>query len=362
MKRLGYVFIKDLYHITIINRLGVFFLFLFLLTPFIYTLLDFIVDIDAYGESLQNSKNYLTFDVFLTSWLQSLLGEHPEKHILGILMAYFYTFGFLSISAFAYVVLLILIIRDKDYRNRDPFIYIAIAIIMFFVDVGGYWFYPTAPPVRIDPDQFHFRILVLPMGDDLIQIKYNALPSGHIWALSVPYLAAKSENLRFWKWLYGSAIVITTWVVCFTGDHYFIDATISFLLCTILVTLFAIIYDYRNNRSKLASQEVIFKRMGFNLIAFIVLIFMSIITLNDFHNEFLFVIQLICVFVIWPLIVFKINMKGLLAEENLVHRSSIQDFKDFFNRIRDNYSDFEQKDQKRSLELKSEVALDLTND
>ena len=53
-----------------------------------------------------------------------------------------------------------------------------------------------------------------------------------------------------------------------------------------------------------------------------ILIIISIFTLSDFHNEYLFIIQLIWIFVIWPLIVFKINTNGLLTSEKLNNRIS----------------------------------------
>jgi hypothetical protein len=321
--------VKDLYHQIVENRINILFLFLFVLTPIVYRLLYLFIDTAAYDEYLRSTRSFLVLDEFLTVFAQEILGT--TNSIIGIGAALFYTFGFLSISAMAYLVLLTLIIREKKYRQREPYIYIALTVIMFTIDMSGYWFFPTAPPIRIFPE-LHYRILVVPMGDSLISIKYNALPSGHIWALTVPYIAAKAENLRYWEALFGSAIVITSWVVVLTGDHYIIDSFLSYFLCIFFYVLFSTIHDYRCNKSKLAPKNVLIKRYV-SLIAILTsLLIISIITLQ-FINDYILIIQLLCVLFAWPLIVIKTDMKGLLDTNNQIQRSSIQDYKDFFARI-----------------------------
>ncbi|PWI48109.1 hypothetical protein CEE45_08060 [Candidatus Heimdallarchaeota archaeon B3_Heim] len=321
--------VKNLYNQIAVNKFNIICLILFILVPIVYRVLYLFVDIRGYDEYLRSTESYLVFDEFLTVFAQKALGT--TNSLIGIAAALFYTYGFLSISATAYLVLFTLIIREKKYRQREPYIYIALTTIMFLIDISGYWLFPTAPPVRLF-SELHYRILVVPFGDSLISIKYNAFPSGHIWALTVPYIAAKAENLKYWEALFGSAIIITSWVVILTGDHYIIDAFVSYFICIFLYTIFSTIHDYHYNKSKIASKDILIKRYRSLLVVSAILVIISILTLQ-FINDYILIIQVLCIMVVWPLIVLKTDVNGLLDTNNRIHRSSIQDYKDFVTKV-----------------------------
>ncbi|OLS26396.1 MAG: hypothetical protein HeimC3_09460 [Candidatus Heimdallarchaeota archaeon LC_3] len=320
---------KDIYSHIKNNKINYFFLALFIVIPFAYELIAVFYNVTEYDEYLRTTTNYIVLDEYLTVFAQKTFGTVDT--FIGYSSAIFYTFGFLGITATAYILLLTAIIRDKKYRLREPYIYILIVIIMFVIDMSGYWFFPTAPPVRIFSD-LHYRISIFPAGDSLIAIKYNAFPSGHGWALAVPYLAAKAENFKFLEKLYAVGLIITSWVVLQTGDHYIIDVIASFTLCVIFYIILTSIFDYKNNKDNLASKDELKKRFAGLFLVILGLLFVGVFTLTKI--EPLFIFQLLAIVLIWPLLIIKTNTSGLLNSQNQVKRSAIDDYKDILIKVR----------------------------
>ena len=229
-------------------------------------------------------------------------------------------------------MLLITIMRKKEYRRREPYVYIAIVLIMFIIDIAGYFLFPTAPPVRVVKDLF-YRVSVFPYGDSLVAIKYNSIPSGHIYALTVPFIVAKAENYKNWKRLFGVGLIVTSWVVLMTGDHYAIDVFSAYFLCILLFTIFTTFYDYYNRDSVKVPREIIIKRIRSLLITLIALIILSIVTLK-YVNEVFLIVQVVCVIIVWPIIVFTTNTDGLLNGDEAINRSLWIDIKEGYYAIK----------------------------
>ncbi len=337
--------LRDFSNLIRENKANVFFLTLFLLTPFAYELLDLFIDINAYDNYLRTTRSYLVLSDYLTFYAQQFLGiidvtksgaiiQNPNS-IIRVVTAYFYTFGFLTLSAIAFVMLVITIMRKKQYRRREPYVYIAIVIIMFIIDIAGYFFFPTAPPVRVFRDLF-YRVSVLPIGDSLVSIKYNSIPSGHIYALTVPFIVAKAENYRNWKYLFGSGLVVTSWVILITGDHYAIDVFSAYFLCILLFTIFTTAYDYYNKETVRISKKIIIKRLLSLMVTLVSLILLSIITLNYVNSTFL-IFQVFCLVIIWPIIVFTTNTDGLINGSEFITRSLYSDLVEALKAIKDSF-------------------------
>lgn len=202
---------------------------------------------------------------------------------------------------------------------------------MTIIGISAYWIMPTAPPVRIYPD-FFFRKDILPLGETLITIKYNSFPSGHIYSLAIPYLFAKSENYSKWKKIFGSGLIITSWVILFTGDHYVMDIFSSYFLSLLFLTISSLIYDYYNKDIIKPPRKIIIKRLRSVLIAFLALILISIITFQ-YINQYVLFIQIFCIICVWPIIVIKTNTDGILNNNASINRSLISDLKDFKSSI-----------------------------
>lgn len=315
------------------NKANITFLILFVLTPFAYELLGFFIDTKKYDQYLSTTQRYFVLSDYLTVYAQTALGVfHNPESFFSIISAYFYTFGFIILSATAFVMLLITVMRKKVYRRREPFVYIAIVLIMFVIGIAGYFLFPTAPPVRVVKDLF-YRISVLPFGDSLIAIKYNSIPSGHIYALTVPYIVAKAENYRNWEYLFGGGLVITSWVVLLTGDHYAIDIFSAYILCIILFTIFTTLYDYFNSNTIKVPKNIIVRRLRSLLITIGALVLISVITF-EYINHLLLPVQIFCVVIIWPIIVFTTNTDGILNGNEKIVRSLWTDLTEQYKAIK----------------------------
>ena len=318
---------EEIFTIIDNNKTNIIFILLFLLTPVTYELLDFIPGFSDRDNYLKATKSYIVLNDYLTVFAQQVLGT--TQSLFGIFSAYFYTFGFISLSSIAFVMLILTVFfRKKEYRRREPFIYISILITMVLIDIGAYFIIPTAPPVRLYPNLF-FRDVILPAGDSLITIKYNSVPSGHIYALAIPYLVAKAENYKNWKNLFGGGVVLTSWVILFTGDHYSLDIFSAFFLSFLLFTIFTVIYDYFCSNSVNMTKRMFIQRLKNALITFLVLVILSIVCLT-YINEYFFAFQLFCIIIIWPIIVFRTDTRGLINNKELINRSLLTDLKESF--------------------------------
>ena len=80
------------------------------------------------------------------------------------------------------------------------------------------------------------------------------------------------------------------------------------------------------------SKDILIKRYRSLLVLSAILVIISIFTLQ-FVNDYILIIQVLCIMVVWPLIVLKTNVNGLLDTNNWIHRSSIQDYKDFVTKV-----------------------------
>lgn len=328
--------LKDFLQLARENKANIFFLILFLLTPLAYEVLDIFVNIKSYDAYLKTSKKYLVLSDYITYNAQKAFGIlFLHKNFVSIFTAYFYTFGFTALSVIAFVMLVVTLMRKREYRRREPYVYISILIIMFIIDIAGYVFFPTAPPVRLFKDLF-YRAAIFPGGDKLVILKYNSIPSGHIYALTVPFIVAKAENYKRWTYLFGGGLVFTSWVVLLTGDHYAIDIFSAYFLCIILFAIFTTAYDYFNKNSAKVSKSVMLKRVRSLAITLISLILLTIITLAP-HGSLFFIFQVICILVIWPIVVFTTNTDGLINGDGAINRSLFIDFIDGLKAIRDSF-------------------------
>ncbi len=310
------------------NKANFFFMLLFLLMPVFYELLSFISEFSERGEYLKTTKSYLVFNDYVTVFAQRALGT--TQSLIGIFSAYFYTYGLIFLSFIAFIMLILTVfLRKKEFRRREPYVYIPIIIIMEIIGILAYFIIPTAPPDRVFPSLL-YRTIIVPIGDSLISIKYNSLPSGHIYALTVPFLVAKAENYKNWKNFFGGGLVLTSWIILLTGDHYPIDIFSSFFLCFLLFTIFTTIYDYYNPKTAKVPKQVLLFRLKSTLMTMIGLIALSILTIT-YLNSLFFIFQVFCIIVIWPILVFSTNTDGLLNNDEMVNRSLLKDVKDAFS-------------------------------
>lgn len=317
------------------NKINISFLFLFFLMPFVYELLSVFEDPKAYENYLITTKRYIVLDDYLTVHFQEWFGT--THTLIGISGAYFYTFGFLALSATASLMLGITIIRKKQFRRREPWVYIAVVLVMFVIDISGYWLFPSAPPVRVHPNLFYRKIL-FPSGDSLVTIKYNAIPSGHIYALAVPFIAAKAENYKSLRKIFALGLILISWDILLTGDHYSFDIYSAYFLTLIFFYAFTTTYDYFNKSSIKVSKEVVIARLKKILLIFLSLIFLSIVTFTYINSYFL-IFQVFCIFVIWPIIILITPTEGILNGDAVINRSLTDDVKELFisfKRILDN--------------------------
>ncbi len=322
--------LEDVYQNINNNKANFLFLLLFLLMPVFYEFLDFFSEFTEQNNYLVTTKSYLVFNDYLTVFLQKTLGT--TQSIFGIFSAYFYTFGLIIISFIAYIMLLLTVfLRKKEYRRRESYVYIPIIIIMEIIGILAYFIIPTAPPVRVFPNLL-YRTIIVPIGDSLISIKYNSLPSGHIYALTVPFLVAKAENYKNWKNFFGGGLVLTSWVILLTGDHYPIDIFTAFLLCFLLFTAFTTVYDYYHN-GKIIPKNILIGRIKKTLVTLSALIILSIVTIT-YINSLFFIFQLFCIVIVWPIVIFSTNTDGLLNNNEMIDRSLLIDLTDAFKTIK----------------------------
>ena len=320
-------FLQDTYQYIADNKANFFFMLLFLMMPLFYELLSFISEFTERNDYLEATKQYFVFNDYVTVFAQKTFGT--TQSIIGIFSAYFYTYGLIILSFTAFLMLIIFVfMRKKQYRRREPYVYIPIIIIMEIIGILAYFIIPTAPPGRVFPSLL-YRTIIVPIGDSLISIKYNSLPSGHIYALAVPFLVAKAENYKNWKNFFGGSLVLTSWIILLTGDHYPIDIFSSYFLCFLLFTIFTTIYDYYNPNTVRVSRKVFINRIKNTLFILMGLVILSLLTIT-YINPLFFIIQAFCILVIWPIIVFSTNTDGLLNNNKMINRSLFSDLKDFF--------------------------------
>lgn len=152
----------------------------------------------------------------------------------------YYVFGF-GICTFLSIPIFISVLVNQAITRL--WIYLLITAVMWFVDIAVFWLYPVGPPVRVskNPEYNHFRAHYFPWSDKVIGIYHNALPSGHIWSLVLFWVASLVEGMWEFFIFYSINLIIASFVIIYTGDHYPIDIVASFLFVTGLYIFFWIL-------------------------------------------------------------------------------------------------------------------------
>ena len=160
--------------------------------------------------------------VYLPSevWLQSLI--LPHRLLVEAANLYYYSAHFTVLILF----LIWLFIRHRDAYPRWRTTLGIVTTACFLIQ-----FLPVAPP-RLVPGigvvdtavLYHQSVYATSVGsaDEL-----SAMPSVHVaWALFVAVCALRVTTSR-WRYLGIVHVVLTTWVVVVTGNHYWADAIVA---------------------------------------------------------------------------------------------------------------------------------------
>ena len=314
------------------SKLSVVILICSLSIPLVYELLGpYIIQREQY---LETTHHYYVFGNYITAFLQHTFGT--TNSIVGILVAFLYSFQIVVMSAFAYFIFIVyLFCRQKQYRRREPWVYLAITLVMFSINILAFVFIPTAPPIRTT-SSLGYRITLFPSTESIITIKYNSFPFGHIWSVTVPYLASRAEGMVNTSRAFEASTILTSWIILMTGDHYFIDVIGSFVFSVVLFIIFTSIYDYYHKRKDSPkTRGIVVDKRGVikRLVSLLILSIMGIATLY-YINSLFFVIQLVIIFVLWPVIAFKNNFaQSIYTFPYLKRRDFPTDLKDFFSQI-----------------------------
>jgi len=93
----------------------------------------------------------------------------------------------------------------------------------------------AASPIRIPGNGVDFiRYEVFPLSENMMGIKYGAVPSGHIGAPIILFLAGRLRNIKWAQWLAVCFFLLFGFTVLYLGEHYIIDGVASAIIYPIM--------------------------------------------------------------------------------------------------------------------------------
>ncbi len=196
-----------------------------------------------------------TFSPNVTLRLQALLGT--DGFIAGLASVY-YNFPMMTNIDLLFVGVYF---APRGKKGRVGWVY-GIAILMGgLIDSIIYLIFPVAPPIRV-PDHLQqgvvqVRLGQLPWSDDLITLKYSALPSGHIFYSIFGYLLCREEGFTLMGRFYQINTLVFSLIILYLGEHYVIDIIGAFLLA---ICVFYITTRYLDTKHPTFHQTPEFRR------------------------------------------------------------------------------------------------------
>ncbi len=185
-----------------------------------------------------------TFSPGVTLWLQERLGTDG---LMAWFASLYYNFPMIiNIALFFFVMYF----APKGNKGRDGWIYGVCILLGFLVELIIYLAYPVAPPIRvpeyINQGVVQVRLNKLPWSDNLITLKYNALPSGHMIYSILGYLVCKEEGFTKPGYFYLMNTIIFSFIILYLGEHYWIDIIGSLIVTISVFFLPTRFYDLKN--------------------------------------------------------------------------------------------------------------------
>jgi len=88
-----------------------------------------------------------------------------------------------------------------------------------------------ASPIRIPGNGVDFiRYEVFPLSESMIGIKYGAIPSGHVGAPVILFLAGWLRKIKWAQWMALGFFIAFWFTILYLGEHYIVDGLVSLVV------------------------------------------------------------------------------------------------------------------------------------
>jgi len=142
---------------------------------------------------------------------------------LDVFCSYFYVYG---------MALLYMFFWGMAFASEDRMWKLALGFLFCWMAQGTLQvLIAAASPVRIPGNGVDFiRYEVFPLSDAMIGIKYGAIPSGHVGAPVILFLAGRLRNIKWAQWLALLFFIAFWFTILYLGEHYIIDGLASLIV------------------------------------------------------------------------------------------------------------------------------------
>lgn len=163
------------------------------------------------------------YDGPLFSVAPNLFLQQLRFGALDIFCSYFYVYG---------MALLYIFFWGMAFASEKQMWKLALGFVACWIAQGTLQLaIGAASPIRVPGNGVDFiRYEVFPLSESMIGIKYGAIPSGHVGAPVILFLAGRLRKIKWAQWMALGFFVAFWFTIIYLGEHYIFDGLVSLVV------------------------------------------------------------------------------------------------------------------------------------